>query len=63
MNAGRVLQSLRKVRRGGRPRSVIHDPKAQRCLCVECRKDRGHYPITQTTLPAPETTAKRPKLR
>ncbi len=43
---GRALNALRKHRGGGgaKPRTVEHDPKARYCLCVECRKARGHYP-------------------
>lgn len=46
---GRAMQALRKTHSGGRkPRTVQHDPKARYCLCVDCRKARGHYPAHLT---------------
>lgn len=43
---GRALNAMRKTHGAGtgRPRSIIHDPDAAYCVCVECRKARGHYP-------------------
>lgn len=39
------MQALRKTFSGGRkPRTVQHDPKAQRCTCIDCRTARGQYP-------------------
>ncbi len=54
---GRAMQALRVNRKGGgSKRRILHDPKARYCLCVDCRKARGHYPAHLMETPK----AKRP---
>jgi hypothetical protein len=51
---GRAMQALRKTFAGGgkKPRTVLHDPDAGYCRCIDCRKARGHYPAHLATPPA-----------
>jgi len=50
---GRAMNALRKHHGGGgSKRRVPHDPEARYCLCVDCRKARGHYPAHLIEKPA-----------
>ena len=61
--AGRLLQSLRKTksggRHGGRPATIPHEG-GQGCRCVDCRKAKGWSPYGKKGEPAGGLAAARP---